>query len=53
MLEQKFGFSLVVFSSHAAISLIFTLFSIFWIGFFLNGFPNPFTAHSKPSFLFE
>ena len=34
-------------------TLIFTVFSIFWIGFFLNGFPNPFKAHSRPSFLFE
>ena len=34
-------------------TLIFTVFSIFWIGFFLSGFPNPFTAHSRPNFLFE
>ena len=34
-------------------TLIFTVFSVFWIGFFLNGFPNPFTAHSRPNFLFE
>ena len=34
-------------------TLIFTVFSIFWIGFFLNSFPNPFTAHSGPSFLLE
>ena len=34
-------------------TLICTVFSIFWIGFFLNGFPNPFTAHFRPSFLFE
>ena len=53
--EQKFAFSLVVFCSHAAISFWFLLFffSIFWIGFFLNGFPNPFIVHSMHSFLFE
>ena len=41
------------FYSHAAISCcIFTVFSIFWIGFF-NGFPNPFIVLSRTSFLFE
>ena len=54
MFEQKFGFSVVVFLFTCGnFTLIFTVFSIFWIGFFLNGFPNPFTAHSRPSFLFE
>ena len=24
-----------------------------FLDFFLNGFPNPFTAHFRPSFLFE
>ena len=33
--------------------LIFIVFSIFWIGFFLNGYPNPIIIHSRPSFLFE
>ena len=54
--EQKFAFSLVVFCSHAAISLWFLLFffSIFLIGFFfLNGFPNPYIVHSRASFLLE
>ena len=52
--EQKFGFSVVVFWSHAAISLWFLLFfRFFGSEFFLNGFPNPFTALSRPSFLFE
>ena len=54
--EQKFGFSVVVFCSHAdaAISLlIFTVFRFFGSDFFLDGFPNPFTAHSRPSFLFD
>ena len=42
------------FCSHAAISLWFLLFfRFFGSNFFLNGFPNPFTAHSRPSFLFE
>ena len=54
MFEQKFGFSVVVFCSHAAISLRFLLFfQFFGSDFFLNGFPNPFTAHSRASFLFE
>ena len=52
--EQKFGFSVVVFCSHAAISLFFLLFfRFFGSDFFLTGFPNPFTAHSRPKFLFE
>ena len=29
------------------------MFSIFWIGCFLNSFSNPFWVHSSPSFLFE
>ena len=54
LFEQKFGFSVVVFCSHAAISIWFLLFfRFFGSDFFLNGFPNPFTAHSRPSFLFE
>ena len=37
--EQKFALSLVVFCSHAAISLLFfTIFSIFSIGFFSKWF---------------
>ena len=52
MFEQKFGFSVVVFCSHAAISLLFLLFFRFF-GSFLKVFPNPFAAHSRPSFLFE
>ena len=31
----------------------FYFFRFFGSDFFLNGFPNPFTAHSWPSFLFE
>ena len=51
--EQKFGFSVVVFCSHAAISLrLLLFFRFFGADFFLNGFPIPFTAHSRPSFLF-
>ena len=34
-------------------TLIFTVFWFFGSDFFLNGFPNPFTALSRPSFLFE
>ena len=35
-------------------TLIFTVFfRFFGSNFFLDGFPNPFTAHSRPSFLFE
>ena len=34
-------------------TLIFTVFSIFWIGFFLNGFSNPFIVRSRSSFLFS
>ena len=47
MFEPKFAFSLGVFCSYAA------FFSIFGSNFFLNGFSDPFTAHSRPSFLFE
>ena len=54
MFEQKFGFSVVVFCSHAEISLWFLLFFNFWIGFFSSRwFSNQFTAHFRPSFLFE
>ena len=34
-------------------TLIFTVFSIFWIGFFLNDFSNPFIVRSRSSFLFS
>ena len=34
-------------------TLIFTVFSIFWIVFLLNGFPNPFIVRSRSSFLFS
>ena len=34
-------------------TLVFTVFSIFWIGFFLNGFRNPFIVRSRSSFLFS
>ena len=55
MFEQKFGFSIVVFCSHAAISLLFLLFFSIFFGsdFFLNGFPNPFIVRSRSSFLFS
>ena len=54
MFEQKFAFSLVVFCSHAAISLGFLLFfRFFGSDVFLNGFPNPFTAILGLVFLFE
>ena len=54
--EQKFAFSLVVFCSHAAISLgiLLFFFDFFGLDFFLNGFPSPFIVPSSPSFfLFE
>ena len=36
------------------LTLIFTLFSFFfWIGFFLNGFSNPFIVRFRSSFLFS
>ena len=39
--EQKFAFSLVVFCSHAAISLRFLMsFRFFGLDFFLKDFPN-------------
>ena len=31
----------------------YCFFRFFGSDFFLNGFPSPFTAHSRPSFLFE
>ena len=34
-------------------ALIFSVFSIFWPDFFLNGFPNPFIVLSRSSFLFS
>ena len=54
MFEQKFGFSVVVFCSPAAISISFLLFfRFFGLDFFLNSFPNPFTAHCGTNFLLE
>ena len=54
MFEQKFAFSIVVFCSHAAISVWFLLFFRFLeLDFFLNGFPNPFIVRSRPSFLYS
>ena len=50
--EQKFAFSLAVFLFTCGNFTLF-FFSIFWMGIFLNGFRNPFTAHSRPRFLFE
>ena len=38
---------------YGIITLIFTVFSIYWSDFFLNGFPNPLIVNSSPSFLFE
>ena len=34
-------------------TLVFTVFRFFEQDFFLNGFPNPFIVHSRPSFLLE
>ena len=52
MFEQKFAFSIVVFCSHAAISLWFLLFfQFFGSDFFLNGFSNPFIVRFRSSFL--
>ena len=55
MFEQKFAFPLVVFGSHAAISLWFLLVFFQFSGseFFLNDFPNPFIVHSRPRVLLE
>ena len=55
MFEQTFAFSLVVFCSHAAISLWFLLFFQFFFvsNFCLNAFPNLFIVHSRRSFLLE
>ena len=40
--------------SHASILLQFLLFLFDFLNrIFLNGFPNPFIVHSRPSFLFE
>ena len=50
MSEQKFALSLVVFCSHAAISLWFLLFfRFFGSDFFLNGFPNSLIVRSRSS----
>ena len=54
--EQKFGFSVEIFLFRCGnFTLIFTGFFFNFLdrSFFLNGFPNPFTAHSRPSFVFE
>ena len=56
MFEQKFGFSVVVFFVHMRqfhSDFYCFFFRFFGSDFFLTGFPNPFTAHSRPSFLFE
>ena len=53
MFERKFAFSLVVFCLHAQFSLQFLLFFDFLDRIFLNGFPNPLTVNSRPTFLFE
>ena len=49
-LNKKFDFSLVVFCSHAAISLWVLLFFIFFFGsdYSSNCFFNPFIVHSRP-----
>ena len=57
MFEQKFAFSLVGFFVHMRHFVWFFGFLLFlqvleWI-FFVNGFPNPFTVHFRPSFLLE
>ena len=50
MFEQKNRF----LASGFLCTLIFTVFFRFFESdFFLNGFPNPFVVHSRPSFLFE
>ena len=52
--EQKFGLSVVVFVHMRQFHSDFYCFFDFLDRiFFLNGFPNPFTAHSRPKFLFE
>ena len=54
MFEEKFRFLGGGFLFTCGnFTLIFTVFRFFAPDFFLNGFPNPFTAHSRPSFLFE
>ena len=54
MFEQKFAFSLVVFSFTCGnLTLIFTVFFDFLDRIFLNGFPNPFIVRSRSSFLFS
>ena len=53
MFEQKFVFSLVVFFTCGNFTLILTHFNFLDRVFFLNGFPNPLIAHSRPSFLSE
>ena len=52
--EPKIAFSPVVFLFTCGnLTLIFTAFRFFRSHFLLNGFPNPFIVHSRPSFLFE
>ena len=53
MFEQIFAFLLVVFFHMWQFHSDFYCLFHFWIGLFLNGFPNSFINHSRPSFLFE
>ena len=53
VLEQKFGFSVVVFCSHAAISLWCLLFFDFSKRIFSRWFSQSIHSHSRPSFLFN
>ena len=53
MFEQKFAFSLVFLFTCVYFNLIFILFSIFWIGFFVNGFCILFIVPSRSIFLFS
>ena len=52
--EQKFGFSewffVHMWQFHSDFYCFFDFLDRI---FFLNGFPNPFTTHSMPSFSFE
>ena len=52
--EEKFASSLEIFCSHAAITLeFFLLFCFDFLDriFFLNGSPNAFVVHCRPSFV--
>ena len=53
MFERKFVFASDFLFTCGYFTLVFTVFPIFLIGFFLNGFSSPFIVHSRPSFLFE